>query len=113
MLDAGVMCSLHSDKPSYETGMALLDAAVNRYDRSVNEQCDKTQAVTVMEAIRCMTYNGAYATFEENIKGSIEPGKLADLVILSEDILAIDPMDIYNVKVDMTMLDGEILYERN
>jgi predicted amidohydrolase YtcJ len=112
MLDSGVMCSLHSDKPSYETGMALLDAAVNRYDRSVNEQCDKTQAVTVMEAIRCMTYNGAYATFEENIKGSIEPGKLADLVILSEDILAIDPMDIYKVKVDMTMLDGEILYER-
>jgi len=112
MIDAGVMCSLHSDTPSYETGMALLDAAVNRFDRSVNEQCDKTQAVTVMEAIRCMTYNGAYATFEENIKGSIEPGKLADLVILSEDILAIDPMDICNVKVDMTMIDGEILYER-
>jgi len=112
MIDAGVMCSLHSDKPSYETGMALLDAAVNRYDRSVNEQCDKTQAVTVMEAIRCMTYNGAYATFEENIKGSIEPGKLADLTVLSEDILAIDPMELYNVKVDMTMIDGEIVYER-
>ena len=112
MLDAGVVCSLHSDTPSYETGIALIDSAVNRYDRSVNEQCDKTQAVSVLEAIRCLTLNGAYATFEENIKGSIEPGKLADLIVLSGDILALDPMDINNLKVDMTMIDGKIEYER-
>jgi len=113
MLDAGVVCSLHSDTPSYETGIALLDSAVNRYDRSANEQCDKTQAVSVLEAVRCMTLNGAYATFEEKIKGSVEPGKLADFVVLSENILGIDPMEIYNVKVDMTMIDGELVYERS
>ncbi|MDR2946038.1 MAG: amidohydrolase [Candidatus Adiutrix sp.] len=112
MLDAGVHCSLHSDFPSYPAGLALIDAAVNRYDRTKNEQCDRTQAITVLEAVRCVTLHGAYATYEEDIKGSIEPGKLADLIILSGDILAIDPMDINDLKVDMTMIDGRIVYER-
>jgi len=110
MLDAGVVCSLHSDHPSYETGIAMIDAAVNRYDRTANIQCDRTQAVSVLEAIRCATFNGAYATHEENIKGSIEPGKLADMIVLSEDILAINPMDIYKLKIDLTMIDGKIEY---
>ncbi len=112
MLDAGVKCSLHSDTPSYAAGMALIDAAVNRYDRSVSVQCDRTQAVSVLEAVRCATLNGAYATYEEDIKGSIEPGKLADLIVLSEDILSIDSMELNDVKVDMTMIDGKIEYVR-
>jgi predicted amidohydrolase YtcJ len=66
----------------------------------------------VLEAIRCATINGAYATYEEKIKGSIEPGKLADLIVLSDDILAVDPMDIYRLNVTLTMIDGEIVYER-
>ena len=49
---------------------------------------------------------------EENIKGSIEVGKLADFTVFSEDILHINPMDIVNVKVDYTIIDGEICYER-
>lgn len=112
MLDAGVMCSLHSDTPSGPTGVAMIDAAVNRYDRSQNVQCDKTQGVSVLEAIRCCTYHGAYASFEEDIKGSIEVGKLADMIILSENILEIPEMEIANVKVDCTMIDGVIEYER-
>lgn len=112
MLDAGIKCSLHSDAPSYPAGLAVIDAAVNRYDRATNTQCDRTQAVTVMEAVRCATLHGAYATYEENIKGSIEVGKLADLIVLSDDILAIDPMLIDSLKVDMTMIDGQIVYER-
>jgi len=112
MLDAGVVCSLHSDYPSYETGIAMIDAAVNRYDRTSNIQCDRTQAVSVLKAIRCATQNGAYATHEENIKGSIAPGKFADMIVLSDDITAIDPMDINNLKVDLTMIDGKVVYER-
>ena len=111
MLDAGVMCSLHSDTPSYPAGIAVLDAAVNRYDRTNGFQCTKTQAVSVLEAIRCMTYNGAYASFEEDIKGSIEPGKLADMIVLSDDVLSIAPFDIYKLKVDMTMIGGNIEWE--
>ena len=58
------------------------------------------------------TYNGAYASLEEDIKGSIEPGKLADLVVLSENILETPVEKIKSVKADMTVIDGEIVYER-
>ncbi len=68
------------------------------------------QKISVEEAIKCYTLDAAYASFEENIKGSIEEGKLADLVILSEDILTLDPVKIKDVKVDMTIFNGEIVY---
>jgi hypothetical protein len=64
------------------------------------------------EAIKCYTLNSAYAAFEENVKGSIEPGKLADFVVLSEDILTINPAEIINVEVDRTIFDGEVIYQR-
>jgi hypothetical protein len=69
------------------------------------------QKITVEEAIKAYTINNAYAAFEENMKGSIEVGKLADLVVLNEDILAIDPVKIKDIKVDMTVFDGKIIYK--
>ena len=65
------------------------------------------------EAIAGYTRNGAYLTFEEVIKGTLEPGKLADLIVLSEDLLAIDPERILDVKVDMTFIGGRLLYDRS
>lgn len=112
MLDAGLMCSLHSDAPSGPVGFQAIDGCVNRIDRAKNLQCPTTQAITVLEAVRVATYNGAYSTHEEHLKGSLEVGKLADLIVLSEDILAIDKKELYQVKVDLTMIDGEIVYER-
>ena len=112
MLDAGIHVALHSDAPSGPVGVQVIDGAVNRYDRSKNFQCDRTQAVSVLEAIRCYTLNSAYAAHEDHIKGSIEVGKLADLIILSDDILAIDPMNIHSLKVDLTMIDGVVEYQR-
>lgn len=112
MLDAGIHCSVHSDMPSGPCGLECIDGAVNRYDRTQNIQCDRTQSVSVMEAIRCYTLNAAYSSFEEHIKGSIEVGKLADLIVLSDNILEIDPMDIPTLQVDMTMIDGNVEYER-
>ena len=70
------------------------------------------QKISVEDAIRCYTINAAYASFEENIKGSIEAGKLADFVVLSEDILTIDPEKIKDVMVEMTIFNGDIVYER-
>ena len=58
------------------------------------------------------TYNGAYAAFEEGIKGSLEPGKLADIVMLSENILDYPEKKLMDVKTVMTMIDGEVVYER-
>jgi predicted amidohydrolase YtcJ len=57
--------------------------------------------------------SGAYATFEEQMKGSLEPGKLADLVVLSEDILKVPSKKILDIKVDLTMVDGKVVYKRN
>ena len=70
------------------------------------------QKISVEDAIKCYTLNAAYADYEENDKGSIEPGKLADMVVLSDDILTIDPVKIWDVKVDMTVFDGKIVYQR-
>lgn len=70
------------------------------------------QKISIKDAIKCYTINSAYAAFEENIKGSIEVGKLADLIVLSDDILSIDPVKIKDVKVEMTMFDGKIIYQR-
>ena len=113
MIQSGIKCSLQSDSPSGPLGFECIDGAVNRFDRVRNIQCDTTQAVSVLEAVRISTINGAYASFEENIKGSIEKGKLADIIVLDRDILEMDKFDLYKVKVDITMIDGEICYLRN
>lgn len=70
------------------------------------------QKISVEDAIKCYTVNSAYASFEENIKGTIETGKLADLIILSDDILTIDPNKIKDVKVEMTLFDGKVIYNK-
>lgn len=70
------------------------------------------QKITVQEAVRAYTMGSAYASFEEKIKGSIEPGKLADLIILSEDIFAIDPVKIADTRIEMTIFDGRVLFNR-
>lgn len=69
------------------------------------------QKITVEEAVRAYTVGSAYAEFQENVKGTIAPGKLADLVILSSDIFRIDPKEIETVKVVMTIVDGRVVYE--
>jgi predicted amidohydrolase YtcJ len=71
------------------------------------------QKITVEEAVRAYTMGSAYASFEEKIKGSIEPGKLADFVVLSDDIFAIDPVKIADTKVLMTIFDGKVISDPN
>ena len=70
------------------------------------------QKITVAEALRAYTWGSAYAAFEEKIKGTLEPGKVADLVVLSRDILTIDPAAIDAVKVELTVFDGRVVYQR-
>lgn len=70
------------------------------------------QKISVAETVRAYTTGSAYAEFQEKAKGSITPGKLADLVILSRDIFKIDPAEIDKVKVELTMVDGRVVYER-
>ncbi|MFH1639351.1 MAG: amidohydrolase [Chloroflexota bacterium] len=71
------------------------------------------QALPVMEALKLYTINAAYASFEERIKGSIEVGKLADFTVLDRDILTIPQDDLINMKPEMTIVGGAIIYDRN
>lgn len=89
-------------------------AAVTR--RTVDEKNPEgwipEQKISIEDAIKCYTLNAAYASHEEELKGSIEVGKLADFVVLSNDILTIDPVKIWDVEVEMTIFDGKIVYQR-
>ncbi|MCC6826078.1 MAG: amidohydrolase [Acidobacteria bacterium] len=69
------------------------------------------QKITVDEAVRCYTLGSAYAEFQEDVKGTLSEGKLADLIVLSDDIFTINPAKIGEAKVLMTVVDGRVVYE--
>jgi predicted amidohydrolase YtcJ len=70
------------------------------------------QRITVAQAVHAYTIGSAFAEHQETVKGSIEPGKLADLVVLSDDIFTIQPEAIEKTRVDMTIFDGKVIYQR-
>lgn len=90
--------------------MMWLRSQVTRTDMKGNIW-GANQKLTVEEAIRCGTINGAHATFEETLKGSLEPGKLADLVVLADDPFKTDPLDLHKIGVERTMVGGKWVYE--
>ncbi|MCA1631781.1 MAG: amidohydrolase [Acidobacteria bacterium] len=110
-LDAGVRATQASDYPPgpFEPMMAL-QSEVTRADMK-GQVWGASQRITVEEAIRVGTINGAYASYEEKIKGSIEPGKLADLVVLGRDPFREDPRNLVNIPVERTMVGGRWVYE--
>jgi hypothetical protein len=69
------------------------------------------QKITVAEAVRVYTLNGAHASFEENIKGSIAPGKFADYVMLAADPYTVDPNTIKDIKIQRTVTGGQTVYQ--
>ena len=71
------------------------------------------EAITIEQAIRGYTLTGAYLAFEEAIKGSLEPGKLADMIVLSDDILGVDPERIMEIQIEQTYVDGKLVYSRD
>ena len=70
------------------------------------------QRITRAEALRMWTLNGAYLSFEEKIKGSIEPGKLADMVVITKDYLSCPVDEIKNIDALLTIVDGNVAYRR-
>lgn len=91
--------------------MEGIHVCVNRTSET-GQDLGESQKISVVDAIRVYTWNGAYITFEENLKGSIEPGKLADMVVLDRDLVTCDPGEIVNTKVLTTIIDGRIVYQR-
>ena len=112
-LDNNVKVAFGTDWPVAPLNPLLgIYAAVTRrtVDNKNPDGWNPEQKISVEDAIKCYTLDAAYASFEENIKGSIEEGKLADMVVLSEDILTLDPVKIKDVKVDITIFNGEIVF---
>lgn len=91
--------------------MVGLYAAVTRKGES-GKVFGPGEAVSIREAITMYTRNGAFLTREEKIKGTLEPGKVADMIVLPEDLLNVSPDKILKMQVDMTIVGGKILHER-
>jgi len=116
---AGVVTIAHSDAPIAAIGDPVFGAeplfgiwcAVNRTTRA-GRVIGAEERITPMEGIRAFTINAAYASFEESLKGSIEVGKLADLVVLAQDPCAVDPWEIRNVQVLRTIIGGRTVFAR-
>jgi len=112
LIDAGVPAPGHSDAMVCQANpFTALWAMVNR-KTDTGGYLDAREAVSVAEALRAYTWLGAYSGREEHLKGSIEIGKLADIAILDRDILAIDPMEIRETEVEITVLGGQVVFER-
>ncbi len=106
----GMMFSSHHDAPvAFPDSMRVLDATVTRRSRS-RDIIGPAHRVDVMTALRAMTIWPAYQHFEENSKGSIEVGKLADFVILTDDPTTIDPERLDSIKVAATIKEGQSVY---
>ncbi len=69
-----------------------------------------SQKLTRMEALHGMTINTAFASFQENITGSLKAGKKADIVVWSKDLMKVDPKEILETKVLATIVDGKVIY---
>jgi predicted amidohydrolase YtcJ len=112
LLDHKILMAFSSDRPVVSGAPLLgIHSAVNQKTRTGQEYAPH-EKITPEEALRCYTLNGAYATFEEKIKGSIEVGKLADLVILAEDLTQVEPEEIKDIPVLAAMVGGEFCFER-
>lgn len=123
MLKAGVNLSGGSDSPTvpikrrarrplaYPTPLRGMDFLVSRKTKN-GRVIGENKGVSVLEALKVYTKNGAYTSFEENLKGTLEEGKLADMVVLSGNPLEVAPDSIGDITVEMTIIGGEIVYQK-
>jgi predicted amidohydrolase YtcJ len=115
LLDAGAVLAFGSD-----WFVAPMNPLVGIYAAATRRTLDgkhpngwvPQQKISVAEAVHAYTMGSAYAELEDGIKGSIEPGKLADLAVLSDDIFRVDPVEIQNARIQMTIFDGKVIFER-
>ena len=114
LIDAGAHVAFGSDWfVAPPTPLEGIYAAVTRrtLDGANPDGWVPEQKISVEEALRAYTYEGAYASFEEDRKGTIKAGMLADLVLLDRDIMAIDPVSIPDTNVLLTVVGGNVVYE--
>jgi hypothetical protein len=112
LVNAGLKTAASSDCPVVPPNpLNGVYAAVSRTTET-GQKLLPQQHISTLKALWLYTMGGAYASFEEANKGSIVPGKLADLVLLSGNPIEIPPEDIKDLEVEMTIVDGEIVWRR-
>jgi predicted amidohydrolase YtcJ len=115
LLDSGAVLAFGSDWP-----VAPMDPLMGIYAATTRRTLDgknpngwiPEQKITVAEAVHAYTMGSAYAEYQEKVKGSLEPGKLADLIVLSDDIFHEDPALIEKTRIEMTIFAGKVIYDR-
>jgi len=110
-LDMGILVAGNSDYGVSAADPLLRIQSMVTRKSSGGKEYGPAQKITVEEAIRVWTIGSAFASFEEDVKGSIEEGKLADFVILSEDPSLIPPKEIRNIKIEKTIIGGRIVFD--
>ncbi len=111
-VDRKIPFTIHTDTPVVPMEpLRLVWSAVNRISTSGNT-IGEAQKITPIQALRAVTINAAYQYFKEDEIGSVEADKLADLVILSDNPLTVDPMDIDNIEVEETIVGGKTVYKK-
>jgi hypothetical protein len=115
LLDSGAKIAVGTDAPVEPINpIANFYAAVTRrtLDGFPPGGFEPAQKMTREEALRAYTLDAAYAAFEENLKGSIEVGKLADFTVFSQDIMQVPEDELLKTSVEMTIVDGKIVYQK-
>ncbi|MBM3570954.1 MAG: amidohydrolase [Alphaproteobacteria bacterium] len=112
LLDQGVVVAGHSDAAVCQINpwVALYAMVARKAESGVSLGAE--EAITITEALRCYTITGAYLGREENLKGSLELGKLADIAVLDRDVLTIPVADIRRVQADLAIVGGAVKYRR-
>lgn len=115
MLNQGAELVFSSDWPPAISINPIrgIHVAVNRRDPKgfPEEGWVPAEKITIAQALKAYTYGGAYSSFEEDKKGLVQPGYLADVIVYSENLFEIEPMRTHEVKVVMTIVDGKVVYE--
>jgi len=110
-LENGIVVAGSSDAPVVPNNPLVgIYAAVTRRAES-GQVLLPEERITINQALALYTVNAAYTSFEENIKGSLSPGKLADMVVLRDDPTVVPPEQIKDIKVEMTIIGGEVVWE--
>ncbi len=114
LLDAGAVLSMGTDFPIVGINpFHSLYAAVTRKDPfgKMKESWQPHQSITIGEAMKAQTYGSAYSQNRENKVGRIEEGMLADIIVIDRDLFDVDPEEIKDARVDLTVFDGEVIYD--
>lgn len=110
--DKGILYTLHQDAPVIEPNMLeTIWCAVNRITKN-GVSLGEDERIAPLDALKAVTKNAAYQYFEEDIKGTIKEGKLADLVILDKNILKVDTMEIKDIQVVETIKEGNTIFKK-